>query len=59
MGECQFVASGAIWRGRSNDVGGVASAIDRRGRARRNEDGRRGAGHGWAVVWNVWGEGRC
>jgi len=31
VGECQFVASGTIWRRRGNNVGGVASAVGRRG----------------------------
>jgi len=57
MGECQFVVGRAVWRGRGNDVGGVASAIGGRGRAGWNEDGRRRARHCWTVVWNVTGKG--
>ena len=53
MGESQFAVGGTVWRRRGNEVGGAASAVGRRGGARRNENGGRGAGHGWAVMWYV------
>ena len=40
MGESHFVASGAVWRRGSDNVGGVASTIGRRGGVGWDEDGR-------------------
>ena len=40
MGKGQVTASRAVWRRGSDNVGGVASTIGRRGGARWNEDGR-------------------
>jgi len=39
MREGQFITGRTVRRGRSNHIGGVASTIDGRGQARRNEDG--------------------
>jgi len=41
MGESHLVAGGAVWRRRSNNVGGVAHAVHGGGRARGNENGGR------------------
>jgi len=30
VGKCQFIAGGAVWRRRGNNVGGVAGAVGRR-----------------------------
>ena len=57
VGESHLIAGGAVWRRRGNDVGGVACTVHGRGRARGNEDGGRGAGHRWTVMWNVEGKG--
>ena len=56
MGECHLIASRAVWRRRSHDIGGVASAVGRRGQARWDENGGGQARHCWngrAVVWYV------
>jgi len=53
VGESQLAISGAVWRRRGNDIGGVASTVGGRGRARGNEDGRGQARHCGTVMWNV------
>jgi len=53
MGEGQFAVGRTVRRRRGYEVGGAASAIDGGGRARRDEDGGRRAGHGWAVMQYV------
>ena len=39
VGESHLVAGGTVWRGRGNNIGGVASAVGRRGQVRWNENG--------------------
>jgi len=57
MRESHLTVGRAVRRGRGDDVGGVAGTVDRRGRARWDENGGRQAGHGWAVMWNITGKG--
>jgi len=59
MGESQFINGGTVRRGGSDKIGGVASAVNGRGRTGRDENGRGGARHcwdGWAVVWCMEGK---
>ena len=49
VGKGHFRAGWAVRRRRCDDVGGVASTVNGRGRARWDKDGGRGVGHRWAV----------
>ena len=56
VGESHLVASRTIQRGRGDNIGGVASAVNGRGQAGRNEDGGGQVGHcwdGWTIVWCI------
>jgi len=41
MGESQFAVGGTVWRRRGNEIGGVASAVNGRGRSGWNKNGGR------------------